>query len=96
MLLSELLRTEVRTESGRKLGHVFDVRVARDPRSSKDRVDQTWRLTGVLVGPRGARERFGISRGRTVVPRHGRDAIAWEDVIRIDGGVLIVSDGAAA
>jgi sporulation protein YlmC with PRC-barrel domain len=95
MLLSELLRSEVRTESGKKLGHVFDVRVARSPRSSTDRVDQTWRLKGLLVGSRGARERFGISHGQLAVPLHKRDAIGWEDVVRVEGGTIVVREDAA-
>jgi sporulation protein YlmC with PRC-barrel domain len=94
MLLSDLLRCEVRSESGEKLGHVFDVRVARRSGSSPARVDQTWRLTGLLVGSRGARERFGLTPGRPGGYRHMRDAIPWGDVIGVDDGVIVVRDAA--
>jgi sporulation protein YlmC with PRC-barrel domain len=94
MRLSDILRKEVVRENGQKVGHVFDVRVARSPRSKNDRDDQEWRITGLLVGPRGARERFGITHEGTAGPRHIRDAIPWEAVVEIEGERIIVGDDA--
>jgi sporulation protein YlmC with PRC-barrel domain len=93
MLVSELLRCSVVTRSGEKLGHVFDLRVARSPRSDRKRADQEWRLVGLVVGPRGARERFGLVRGGLAGPRHERDAIPWDSVVRMRPGEIVVRDG---
>jgi sporulation protein YlmC with PRC-barrel domain len=94
MRLSELLRKRVVRESGQKVGHVFDVRVARSPRSKNDRDDQEWRIVGLLVGSRGARERFGITHDGTTGPRHIRDAIPWDAVVEIQGDRIVVRDDA--
>jgi sporulation protein YlmC with PRC-barrel domain len=94
MFLSELIRSRLRSESGDHLGHVFDVRVARDPRSSADRADQKWRIEGLVVGERGLIERFGLRPGKRIVPLSDRDVIAWKDVLRIGDGEVIVRDGA--
>ena len=94
MLLSEILRCKVRRESGEKLGHVFDVRVARSPQSSSERVDQSWKLVGLLVGGRGAKERYGFSHDHLAGPRHARDAIPWKTVLRMEGDVIVVRDDA--
>jgi sporulation protein YlmC with PRC-barrel domain len=94
MRLSDLLKKRVVRENGEKVGHVFDVRVARSPRSMGDRDDQEWRVTGLLVGTRGARERFGITHDGTTGPRHARAAIPWESVVDIEGDRVIVRDDA--
>ena len=94
MLASELLRCEVRSESGEKLGSVFDVRVARNPRSSTKTDDQRWRIIGLNVGIRGALERFGLSRSNRSARRHEHAVIPWEQVRRLEGSVIVVSDDA--
>jgi sporulation protein YlmC with PRC-barrel domain len=93
MLVSELMRSEVRSESGEKLGHVFDIRVARSPNSATDRADQQWRVTGLLVGRQAWRERFGIAHDRPAGPRHASDAIPWESVVSVDAGRIVVKGG---
>jgi sporulation protein YlmC with PRC-barrel domain len=92
MRLSELLSCEVRDEAGESLGHVFDVRVARDPRSRKG-AGQQWHLTGLLVGRRGLLQRFGFSHSGPAGPRHKRDAIPWNAVLGIKRGVITVRSG---
>jgi hypothetical protein len=92
--LSEILRSEVVTESGESLGHVFDVRVARSPRSSTQRADQDWHLTGLVVGRRGFSERFGFARNQLAGPRHTPDAVPWEDVLRFEDERIVVRAGA--
>jgi len=93
MRVSELMRSEVITESGDRLGHVFDVRVARRARSARDRADQQWKVVGLIVGKRGLRERFGFTRGRHGAPKLGRDLIFWDAVVRLDGRSVVVRDG---
>jgi hypothetical protein len=93
MRLSEIIRSQVVTESGERLGHVFDVRVARRANSSPDRADQQWRITGVVVGRRGLRERVGFVSGRRSAPTLDRDFIPWDAILRLDGETLVARDG---
>ena len=82
--LSELLGTSVRTESGRQLGCVRDVRAELRPRSVA--------ITGLVVGGSGFLERLGIgapeSRGRNL----RRDVVPWSAVVRADAGGIVVRD----
>ena len=91
MRLVELLGAEVQTESGEALDRVFDVRC--------EEVEGGLELVGVVVGPHGFLERLGLLSWRGM-RKHGEqtrphvEAIPWEDVLRIDEGILIVRDGA--
>ena len=82
--LSQLLGTSVRTESGRQLGCVRDVRAELRPRSVA--------ITGLVVGGSGFLERLGIgapeSRGRNLQ----RDVVPWSAVVRADAGGIVVRD----
>jgi len=85
--LTDLLGLKVRTESGRYLGRVHDVRAELKPRSVT--------MTGLVVGQLGLLERLGIgapeSRGRTL---HG-DVVAWREIVRADRRGILVRDDAA-
>jgi sporulation protein YlmC with PRC-barrel domain len=91
MRLVELLGCEVQTESGDELDRVFDVRT--------EEVEGGLKLVGLLVGPHGMLERLGLLNWRGM-REHGEQTrphqkvIPWEDVLRIDEGILIVRDGA--
>jgi sporulation protein YlmC with PRC-barrel domain len=88
MRLSELLRRQVRTESGRKLGHVHDVRA----QLRGDRLV----ITGVIVGQHAFLEHFGIglAKGRTGTKlRTEADVVPWSAVVRLLPGAVIVRDG---
>ncbi len=88
MRLSELLRREVRTESGRKLGRVHDVRA--------ERRGERLIVTGVLVGRHALLEHFGIGlgSGRTVTKlRTSADFVPWSAVVRLGAGTVVVRDG---
>jgi sporulation protein YlmC with PRC-barrel domain len=88
MRLSELLHRKVYTESGRRLGHVHDVRA--ELRS--DRLV----ITGVIVGRHALLEHFGVglSPGRSAPRmRTKADVVPWSSVVRFDGGSVIVRDG---
>jgi sporulation protein YlmC with PRC-barrel domain len=82
--LSQLLGTGVRTESGRQLGCVRDVRAELRPRSVA--------ITALVVGRYGFLERLGIgapeSRGRNL----RRDVVPWSAVVRADAGGIVVRD----
>ena len=82
MRLSELLRRKVVTESGRKLGHVHDVRAVL-------RGDRLF-VTGVVVGRHGLLEHFGIGLARPGGPgrkvRHAENVVPWAAVVRVAPG----------
>ena len=85
--LTDLLGLKVRTESGRYLGRVHDVRAELKPRSVT--------VTGLVVGQLGLLERLGIGapewRGRTLQG----DVVPWRAVVRADRRGVIVRDDAA-
>jgi sporulation protein YlmC with PRC-barrel domain len=82
--LAELLGTKVRTESGRELGRIHDVRAVVRARSAT--------VTGLCVGKLGLLERLGVgapeSRGRSLQ----RDVVPWRAVVRADKRGVIVRD----
>jgi sporulation protein YlmC with PRC-barrel domain len=85
--LTDLLGLKVRTESGRYLGRVHDVRAELKPR--------TVTVTGIVVGQFGFLERLGIgapqSRGSML---HG-DVVPWRAVVRANRRGILVRDDAA-
>jgi sporulation protein YlmC with PRC-barrel domain len=93
MRVSELLGNIVRTESGQKLGHVYDVRVARDPRASTESAGQKWHVKGLVIGERGLLERFGIAGAKKQEPMLPRDMIPWSSIVRVRGREVVVEDG---
>jgi sporulation protein YlmC with PRC-barrel domain len=88
MLLSELLHRQVETESGRRLGHVHDVRA--------ERRNGSLVLTSLIVGRRALLEHFGIGLGsmRTGTKlRTGANTLPWGAVVRLTSGKVVVEDG---
>jgi sporulation protein YlmC with PRC-barrel domain len=88
MRLSELLERKVVTESGRKLGHVHDVRAER----RGDRLV----VTAVLVGRRAYLEHFGLGIGagrQGTKLRTSALTVPWESVVRFSAGTVVVRDG---
>jgi sporulation protein YlmC with PRC-barrel domain len=92
MRLTDLLGAKLVTESGERLGQVFDVRVKRDPRSSSERADQKWRLDGLLYGGEGLVARFGLFAARERVSRGMHEELPWSDVVAIAAGEITVRD----
>ena len=91
MRLSELLHREVVTESGRKLGHVHDVRAEQ----KGDRL----LITAVLVGRRALLEHFGLGIGdgkQGSNLRTAAESVPWEAVVRLASGKVVVRDGTEA
>jgi sporulation protein YlmC with PRC-barrel domain len=85
MRVSELLRLDVRTESGEKLGRVRDVRAELTTRSLK--------VTGLVVGRLGLLERLGIGAPESGDRIRTHDLIAWSSVVRADRRGIVVRDG---
>ena len=79
--LSKLLDCEVVTESGAGLGRAFDFQADLQKGSLK--------LTGILVGRYGLRERLGVSRARH---KGSGDVIPWDAVVRVGRGRIVVKD----
>lgn len=86
MRLTELLGLRVRTESGRELGRVHDVRAELTPR--------TLEVTGLVVGTLGVLERLGLGAPGATERLRSHDVIGWDDVVRADRGGVVVRDGA--
>jgi sporulation protein YlmC with PRC-barrel domain len=92
MRISDLLGCRLVTESGDELGHVFDVRVERDPRSSAERADQKWKLDALMFGSRGVIDRFGMLAVKRLVPSKRGEALPWSQVVDIAPGEITVRD----
>jgi sporulation protein YlmC with PRC-barrel domain len=92
MRLTDLLGAALVTESGQRLGHVFDVRVKRDPRSSSERADQKWKLDALLYGELGLIARFGLFAARERVSRGRHEELPWSEVVAIAAGEITVRD----
>ena len=84
--VSDLLGTEVHTESGRKLGRVYDLR--------GELTRRTLRITGVAVGGLALVERLGIGAPESAERIRTKDVIPWSSVIRADRRGIVVRDDA--
>jgi sporulation protein YlmC with PRC-barrel domain len=84
--LCELLGLSVRTESGARLGRVWDVRAELSSRSL--------RITGLIVGRLGLLERLGLGAPGESLPLRSKDVVAWDDVVRLDRRGVVVRDEA--
>jgi sporulation protein YlmC with PRC-barrel domain len=88
MRLSELLHRKVVTESGRRLGHIHDLR-------AEQRGDRLV-VTALLVGRRALVEHFGLGLGagkQGTKLRTSAGAVPWESVVRFSSGTIVVRDG---
>ena len=88
MRLSVLLHRKVETESGRRLGHVHDVRA--------ERRGGRLIVTSLLVGKHALLEHFGLGLGNARAGaklRTGAGTVPWEDVLRVSSGKVVVKDG---
>jgi sporulation protein YlmC with PRC-barrel domain len=82
---SDLTGCVVRTESGQKLGRVHDLRlqVGRD---------ETYRLTGVVIGRAGMLQRLGVPGATGPDPVVGGTLVPWEAITRLEEGAITVRD----
>ena len=80
-----LLGVPVTTESGRRVGRVYDVRAKLGPREL--------RVTGLLVGRLGFLERLGIGAPTAPERLRSHDVVPWRDVVRADRRGVVIRDG---
>lgn len=84
--VSDLLGTKVHTESGQKLGRVYDLRA--------ELTSRTLRITGLGVGGLALLERLGIGAPESAARIRTTDVIPWSAVIRADRRGVVVRDDA--
>ena len=84
--VSDLLGTKVHTESGQKLGRVYDLR--------GELTSGTLRITGLGVGGLALLERLGIGAPESADRIRTTDVIPWSAVIRADRRGVVVRDDA--
>ena len=84
--VSDLIGTAVHTQSGRKLGRVYDLRGELTSRSL--------RITGLAVGGLALLERLGIGSPESTDRIRTRDVVPWSAVIRADRRGVVVRDDA--
>jgi len=79
MKVSRLELLELRTQDGRRLGHVFDLRLhaGQGPDAWPDEVDS------LVYGTLGLLERLGLRSART-------KTLPWREVVGVRDGALIV------
>src|ERR1700712_1917696 len=82
MRLTEFELLEVVSEDGRRLGHVFDLRAHGRP--TRNSPGATGPVEELLYGTLGLLERLGVRKAVGTT-------LAWDDVISIRAGKIIVS-----
>jgi hypothetical protein len=88
--LSQLVGAEVVDESGKRIGHVHDVRVVREGDPAEPGQAPGYRVEGLIVGRLGLRARLGLTAARRPEPLRGRDPVRWEDVVALEPGRVTV------
>ena len=87
--VSELLRSRVVTSSGEDLERIWDVRVERQTKVPDERVNESWRVMGLIAGRGGWKERIGLSPEGD--PEEGEAFITWGSVQGIGSGTVTVA-----
>jgi sporulation protein YlmC with PRC-barrel domain len=90
--VSELLGSRLRTSSGVDLGRIWDVRAERQTKVPDERVNEPWRIVGLIVGRMGWKERIGLLPEGD--PAEGKTFMPWESVQSIGSGLVTVADSA--
>ena len=87
--VSELLRSHLVTSSGTDLGRIWDIRVERQTDLPDERVNEAWRVTGLITGREGWKERIGVSPEGD--PEPGELFTPWQSVVEIASGTVAVA-----
>ena len=90
--VADLLRSDLVTRSGRRVGRIWDVRVERQTRLPDERVNEAWRVTGLISGKGGWQERIGLSPEGD--PNEAEHFVPWKSVEDIGDGVVTIADAA--
>ncbi|HEX3561233.1 MAG TPA: hypothetical protein VHU24_00230 [Solirubrobacterales bacterium] len=88
--VSELLRSRLVTASGRDLGRIWDVRVERQTQVPDEHVNEAWRVSGLIAGRWGWRERIGVWPEGD--PDHPEIFTPWASVRELADGIVTVAD----
>jgi len=87
--LSELLRSQLVTNSGSELGRIWEVRAERQTKIPDEHVKEDWRPVGLLIGRPGLQERIGMSFEEDPVP--SKSFIPWDAVQDLAPGLVTVA-----
>jgi sporulation protein YlmC with PRC-barrel domain len=87
--LSALLGATLVTASGQKVGRIWDVRAERQTKLPDERINEAWRVTGLIAGRMGWEERIGLSPEGD--PTEGETFIPWESVQEIGDRAVTIS-----
>ena len=103
MILTDLLGSDAVEADGTRVGRVVDVRL--EITGAPDQLLAATGVTGLLVSPRSRFSTWGYERrgedGPFLIARlqrwlhRGMFLVAWEDVARVDDGVVRLREGAA-
>jgi sporulation protein YlmC with PRC-barrel domain len=85
MRLSELLRAKVRTESGERLGTLYDLRA--------ELTGSSLRVIGLCAGRVALFERLGVGSPESVGKTRTDDVVPWSAVVRANRNEIVVRDG---
>jgi sporulation protein YlmC with PRC-barrel domain len=80
---SDLIGCELRTQSGRRLGRVHDLRT--------QATNDGWQLIGLVIGRRGIAARL-VGGAGSVDPLIQGDVIPWQAVTALEVGLITVRD----
>jgi hypothetical protein len=89
LLLSTLIGRDLKL-ADESLGRIWDARAERQRGDAAG--DESWRVTGLLVGRAGLLQRLGIAFGERLAPpeAHVRAGfVAWERVQRLDDNSIV-------
>lgn len=89
MRVSDLIGAHLVTESGERLGRVFDVNVRRP---GGEGAEGPWQIDALVYGERGMASRFGVVLVKQWVAAGRHDEVAWERVVGIGPGEVTVRD----
>jgi sporulation protein YlmC with PRC-barrel domain len=95
LLLSTLLGRDAVFEGGENLGRVWDVRAERLGAGADAAADESWRVTGLLVGRAGLLQRLGIAPGERLEPPQApvkSGFVNWERVQRLEDDSIVCVD----
>jgi len=92
MRVSELLRSTLVSGTGVQGGRIWDVRIERQTELPDERVNEPWRVTGLIAGRGGWKERIGLSPEGE--PGEGEGFIPWDAVQGLGDGIVTVADAA--
>jgi hypothetical protein len=88
--VSQLLGSRLETSSRADLGRVWDVRAERQTDLPDERVNEAWRVIGLIAGSMGWKERIGLAPEGD--PSPGKAFIPWESVVELRSGAVVVAD----